>query len=225
MLNHFFFCPKSEERAEKEKSEIQDDEKSVADEKGDSGDDASGSADDDTDSDTGSNEENPDLSGNEGEEADENGASDEEGEDKQSPLTKKPKRLSDVKEGKTLFIRNLSFDSTEESVQELFEQFGEVEYCKLLEDKRTGHSRGMAFVKFITEESADRCLAEASKESSGKIVTCSDIGVLLQPLEHKLQIKTAYSRKLQSNVYEGYCSPRSLKLAIRLQNAVNAEFY
>lgn len=146
--------------------------------------------------------------------------------------------MSDVKEGKTLFIRNLSFDSTEESVQELFEQFGEVEYCKLLEDKRTGHSRGMAFVKFITEESADRCLAEASKESSGKIVTCSGIGVLLQPLEHiTLQIKTAYSRtciprgwggllyELQSNVYEGYCSPRSFKLAVRLQDAVNAEFY
>lgn len=81
--------------------------------------------------------------------------------------TKKPKQPSDVKEGKTLFIRNISFDSSEESLHALFEQFGEIDYCKILEDKRTGHSRGMAFVKYKTTESAEQCLEEASKEGSG----------------------------------------------------------
>ena len=79
--------------------------------------------------------------------------------------------MSDVKEGKTLFIRNLSFDSTEEALHELFEQFGEIGYCKLMEDKRTGHSRGMAFVKFKTVDSAEQCLAEATKEGSGKVIS------------------------------------------------------
>lgn len=81
--------------------------------------------------------------------------------------TKKPKQPSDVKEGKTLFIRNISFDTGEESLYALFEQFGEVDYCKILDDRRTGHSRGMAFVKFKTVESAEQCLEEASKEDSG----------------------------------------------------------
>ena len=81
--------------------------------------------------------------------------------------TKKPKQPSDVKEGKTLFIRNISFDSSEESLHALFEQFGKVDYCKILEDKRTGHSRGMAFVKYKTVESAEECLQEAGKQGSG----------------------------------------------------------
>ena len=80
---------------------------------------------------------------------------------------RKPKQSTDVKEGKTLFIRNVSFDSTEEALQELFEQFGDIEYCKLVVDKRTGHSKGMAFVKFKTTESAEQCLQETSDEGAG----------------------------------------------------------
>ena len=81
--------------------------------------------------------------------------------------TRKLKQSTDVKEGKTLFIRNVSFDSTEEALQELFEQFGDIEYCKLVVDKRTGHSKGMAFVKFKTTESAEQCLQETSDEGAG----------------------------------------------------------
>ena len=81
--------------------------------------------------------------------------------------TRKLKQSTDVKEGKTLFIRNVSFDSTEEALQELFEQFGDIEYCKLVVDKRTGHSKGMAFVKFKTTESAEECLQETSDEGAG----------------------------------------------------------
>ena len=98
--------------------------------------------------------------------SDKKGKEDEEDEESEveqgrRPLqSRKSKQSSDVKEGKTLFIRNLSFDSSEESVHHLFERFGEIDYCKLLEDKRTGHSRGMAFVKFKTVESAEQCLAE-----------------------------------------------------------------
>ena len=81
--------------------------------------------------------------------------------------TRKLKQSTDVKEGKTLFIRNVSFDSTEEALQELFEQFGDIEYCKLVVDKRTGHSKGMAFVEFKTTESAEQCLQETSDEGAG----------------------------------------------------------
>ena len=81
--------------------------------------------------------------------------------------TGKRKQSTDVKEGKTLFIRNVSFDSTEEALQDLFEQFGNIEYCKLVVDKRTGHSKGMAFVKFKTAESAEQCLQETSDEGAG----------------------------------------------------------
>lgn len=140
----------------------EDKEKNKLDEDEEDADEASGSG-----SDADSGEENLDNSDSEGEEEGEDKDSDEEFTQRETLQTKKPKQLSDVKEGKTLFIRNISFDTSEDSLQELFEQFGEVDYCKLLEDKRTGHSRGMAFVKYKTVESAEECLEEASKEGSG----------------------------------------------------------
>ena len=155
---------KIDENAEKQETGHEDNKKSKLDEEEDA-DDVSGSG-----SDVDSSEEKLDNSESEDEEEVADKDSDEELTLKETPQTKKPKQLSDVKEGKTLFIRNISFDSSEESLQELFEKFGEVEYCKLLEDKRTGHSRGMAFVKYKTVESAEQCLEEASKEGSGKSV-------------------------------------------------------
>ena len=105
------------------------------------------------------------------EEEEENEVSDQEHEqEEEASKAKKTKQPSDVKEGKTLFIRNISFDTSEESLYDLFEQFGEVDYCKMVEDKRTGHSRGMAFVKFKTVEGAEKCLVEADKDGSGKNV-------------------------------------------------------
>ena len=121
------------------------------------------------DSDVESDEEKPGSSDTEDDEEEENEASDQERELEEEALkAKNNKQPSDVKEGKTLFVRNISFDSSEESLHELFEQFGEVDYCKMVEDKRTGHSRGMAFVKFKTAEGAEKCLMEANKDESGK---------------------------------------------------------
>lgn len=150
-----------DENAEKQESGPEDNEKPGKSGEEDA-DDVSGSG-----SDVDSSEEKHDNTESEYEDEEEDKDSDEELNYKETFPTKKPKQPSDVKEGKTLFIRNISFDSSEESIQELFEQFGEVDYCKILEDKRTGHSRGMAFVKYKTVESAEQCLEEASKEGSG----------------------------------------------------------
>lgn len=39
-------------------------------------------------------------------------------------------------------------DMTEDEIKEKFEEYGQVEFVRLLKDKRTGESRGLAFVKF-----------------------------------------------------------------------------
>ena len=119
----------------------------------------------DTETDSDSSGKEHDHSDNEEEEGEEHK---DEQQHKYTMETQKPNRVSDVKEGKTLFIRNLSFDTNEESLCQLLEQFGEIEYCIVLEDKRTGHSRGMAFVKFKAMESAEKCLVEAGDQGSGK---------------------------------------------------------
>jgi cold-inducible RNA-binding protein len=45
-----------------------------------------------------------------------------------------------------LYVGNLSFDTTENDLQDLFEQHGQVREVALINDRATGRSRGFAFV-------------------------------------------------------------------------------
>jgi cold-inducible RNA-binding protein len=45
-----------------------------------------------------------------------------------------------------LYVGNLSFETTENDLQDLFEQHGAVNEVRLMMDKMTGKSRGFAFV-------------------------------------------------------------------------------
>ena len=46
-----------------------------------------------------------------------------------------------------LLVRNLARSTTEEQVTELFEEYGTVQWCKLVMDKATGRSKGFGFVE------------------------------------------------------------------------------
>ncbi|MDZ8118881.1 RNA recognition motif domain-containing protein [Pontiella agarivorans] len=60
---------------------------------------------------------------------------------------------------KRLYVGNLSYDSTEEEVENLFKQAGAVEACHLMLDKFTSRSRGFAFVEMATVEEANAAVA------------------------------------------------------------------
>ncbi len=69
--------------------------------------------------------------------------------------------------GKRLFVGNLSFNSTEESLQAAFSQEGrKVESVSIVTDRDTGRSRGFAFV----EMGSDGDAALAIKALDGKQV-------------------------------------------------------
>ncbi len=57
-----------------------------------------------------------------------------------------------------LFIGNLSFKATEDSLQELFSQAGEVVSARIITDRETGRSRGFGFVEMDTKEDAERAI-------------------------------------------------------------------
>lgn len=46
-----------------------------------------------------------------------------------------------------LLIRNLARTTSEEAIRALFEEFGSVQSCDLVLDKKTGNSKGFAFVE------------------------------------------------------------------------------
>ena len=48
---------------------------------------------------------------------------------------------------KNLYVGNLSFNTTDESLRGLFEQHGEVDSAKVITDRETGRSRGFGFVE------------------------------------------------------------------------------
>ncbi len=59
---------------------------------------------------------------------------------------------------KNLYVGNLSYDTTEDTLRTLFAEFGEIESVNLITDRYTGRSRGFAFVEMATEEAAQAAM-------------------------------------------------------------------
>ena len=57
-----------------------------------------------------------------------------------------------------LFVGNLSFQATEEDLQELFAQSGTVETVRIITDQFTGRPRGFGFVEMATKEEAQKAV-------------------------------------------------------------------
>jgi len=57
-----------------------------------------------------------------------------------------------------LYVGNLSYETTEEELQELFAQAGSVASVALPTDRETGRPRGFGFVEMSTEEEARKAI-------------------------------------------------------------------
>ena len=57
-----------------------------------------------------------------------------------------------------LFVGNLSFNTTENSLHEAFSAHGNVVEANLMMDRMTGRSRGFAFVTYSTPEEAQKAI-------------------------------------------------------------------
>lgn len=58
-----------------------------------------------------------------------------------------------------IFVGNLNFATTEESVRELFSEFGTVSAVRIISDRETGRSRGFGFVEMSDEQGARDAMA------------------------------------------------------------------
>jgi cold-inducible RNA-binding protein len=72
-----------------------------------------------------------------------------------------------------LFVGNLSFDTTENDLQDLFASVGPVTDVNLVSDRMSGRSRGFAFVTMATAEGAEAAI----QNLNGKNVQGRDIAV------------------------------------------------
>lgn len=60
--------------------------------------------------------------------------------------------------GKKLYVGNISYNATEDSLKELFLTFGDVESVKIITDAYTGQSRGFGFVEMAHDEDAQKAM-------------------------------------------------------------------
>lgn len=76
---------------------------------------------------------------------------------------------------KNLFVGNLTFDTTEDALRELFSPMGEVGQVRIMTDRDTGKSRGFAFVEMVQDEDAAKAIAALNgKELGGRALTINE---------------------------------------------------
>lgn len=96
----------------------------------------------------------------EDEEEDEEGDFDDEDEDEDEDEEDE----EDDRNASTIFIRNLPFTSTDETLYEHFKQFGPLRYARIVVDYETERPRGTGFVCFWKAEDAIECLRGAPRQ-------------------------------------------------------------
>jgi RNA recognition motif-containing protein len=68
-----------------------------------------------------------------------------------------------------LYVGNLSFNTTNQDLNELFGAIGTVESSNIIEDRETGRSRGFGFVEMSSQAEGENAIAELNgKEVDGR---------------------------------------------------------
>jgi cold-inducible RNA-binding protein len=76
---------------------------------------------------------------------------------------------------KRLYVGNLSFNTTEVDLRELFAQYGTVAEIKLVADRETGRPRGFGFVEMSTDAEATAAIENLNaKEFQGRALTVNE---------------------------------------------------
>jgi cold-inducible RNA-binding protein len=57
-----------------------------------------------------------------------------------------------------IYVGNLSYDTTEDTLRTLFAEFGEVEAARVITDRYTGRSKGFGFVEMTAEDAAQKAI-------------------------------------------------------------------
>lgn len=74
-----------------------------------------------------------------------------------------------------IYVGNLSYGTTEEQLNKLFSEHGEVESATLITDRHTGRSKGFAFVEMPNEEQAKAAMGALNGvEVEGRPLTVNE---------------------------------------------------
>ena len=68
-----------------------------------------------------------------------------------------------------LYVGNLSFNTSDQDLNELFASVGTVTSCNIIEDRETGRSRGFGFVEMSSQAEGENAIAQLNgREIDGR---------------------------------------------------------
>lgn len=69
--------------------------------------------------------------------------------------------------GRKIYVGNLSYSMNDESLSELFSQFGQVASARIVMDRDSGRSKGFAFVEMSTDSEASAAIEKLNGTDNG----------------------------------------------------------
>ena len=68
---------------------------------------------------------------------------------------------------KNIFVGNLSFNTNEDELRQIFEAYGQVDRVSIMTDRDTGRSRGFGFVEMSSGEDGEKAIAALNGSQIG----------------------------------------------------------
>jgi RNA recognition motif-containing protein len=83
--------------------------------------------------------------------------------------------MKDVSVGTRLYVGNLSYNVTNQSLETLFAEHGRVKSAQVIQDRDTGRSKGFAFVEMTDGSEAQAAIQALNlKEVEGRCLTVNE---------------------------------------------------
>lgn len=77
--------------------------------------------------------------------------------------------------GKKLYVGNLPFSATDQSLSDTFSKCGTVESSKIITDRETGRSKGFGFVEMSSDAEAAKAITEFNgQDYDGRAMTVNE---------------------------------------------------
>lgn len=108
----------------------------------------------------------------------------------------------------SVFVRNVPYDATEESLVEHFGKFGPVKYALPVIDRETGLAKGTAFVAFSSKQAYDDCLQNAPAAGATSLLIGDDVQPQYVYEGRVLSISPTLKREDASNMAERNATKR-----------------
>lgn len=77
--------------------------------------------------------------------------------------------------GRKLYVGNLSYDTTNDTLGQMFTAHGKVDSAEVIIDRMTGRSKGFGFVEMSTEQEAQAAIAALNgQEVDGRAIVVNE---------------------------------------------------